>query len=59
MPPAVAAVAGAAFAGGLAYASGTVIFGLTVAQSALLIGIASMAVSFVPNALPPKPQEEA
>jgi len=55
--PITATIASAALSGGLAYASGTVIFGLTsVGLSAALIGGASLVLGFVTQALAPKPK---
>lgn len=56
MPAAAPLIASAAISAAGAYAAGTVVFGLSVAASAAVIGIGSLALGLVSNAIAPKPK---
>jgi hypothetical protein len=56
MPPAAAVVAGAALSAGLGAAAGVTLFGLTVAQTAILSFVVQVALGFLSSALAPKPK---
>lgn len=56
MPPVAAAAAAAAMSGAMAAAAGTTILGLTVMQSAIVIGLSSFALSMATTMLTPKPK---
>lgn len=50
------AIVGAAISAGIGAAAGVTLFGLTVAQTALLSFVANVALGFISNALSPKPK---